>query len=196
MESFLRLESDREVGLSSLTASVIARDGVRGCYQTPQRSTVLSDAGCKPLSVRTSRNAHLVECIPTFWALDYMRRETHQFVGLNLVPAHWAGLREVEVGFSLKPRCHHPTHPSAVRTDFRIVRGESRPRNTSDGRYRLTAPQSGHLAAMGWAGTDSTGAGMFSRQPLHWTTTRFELSGPGNMVTSIGEYTTKVIYSR
>jgi hypothetical protein len=30
------------------------------------------------------------------------------------------------------------------------------------------------------------GAGMFSRQPLHWTTTRFELSGPGNMETSIG----------
>jgi hypothetical protein len=42
------------------------------------------------------------------------------------------------------------------------------------------APQSGHLAAMGGAGIDSTGAGMFSRQALHWTTKRFELSGPGN----------------
>jgi hypothetical protein len=43
------------------------------------------------------------------------------------------------------------------------------------------------LAAMGWAGIDSAGAGMFSRQPLHWTTTRFELSGPGNMQNSMGE---------
>jgi hypothetical protein len=39
------------------------------------------------------------------------------------------------------------------------------------------------------------GAGMFSRQPLHWTTTRFELSGPGNMETSIGKQTTNVIHS-
>src|ERR1700677_383652 len=37
-----------------------------------------------------------------------MRPEAHQFVRLNLVPAHWAGLREVELGFSLKPRCHQP----------------------------------------------------------------------------------------
>ena len=43
------------------------------------------------------------------------------------------------------------------------------------------------LAAMGWAGIDSTGAGMFSLQPWHRTTTRFELSGPGNMQNSIDE---------
>jgi hypothetical protein len=36
---------------------------------------------------------------------------------------------------------------------------------------------------------------MFSRQPLHWTTTRFELSGPGNMETSIGEYKANVIHN-
>ena len=48
---------------------------------------------------------------------------------------------------------------------------------------------------MGWAGTDSTGAGMFSRQPLHWITTRFELSGPGDMEASIGEQKTKAIHS-
>ena len=45
-------------------------------------------------------NAHLVEYIATLWALNYMRLEAHQFVRLNLVPAHWAGLREVEVGFT------------------------------------------------------------------------------------------------
>ena len=78
--------------------------------------------------------AHLVENIATLWALDYMRRETHQFVRLNLVPAHWAGLREIEVGFSLKPRCHHLTRPSAVGIGFRIIRWESPPRDTSDGR--------------------------------------------------------------
>jgi hypothetical protein len=139
--------------------------------------------------------AHLVEGTATLWALDYMGGETHQFVGLNFVRTQWADLREIEVGFSLEPRCHHPARPSAVRTGFRIIRWESRPRNTSDGRYRLCAPQSGHLAAMGWAGTDSTGAGMFSQQPLHWTTTRFVLSGPGNMETSIGEYKAKVIHS-
>ena len=42
--------------------------------------------------------------------------------------------------------------------------------------------------------TNSTGAGMFSRQLLHWTTTPSELSGPGNIEISIGEQKEKVIH--
>ena len=78
--------------------------------------------------------AHLVEGIAALWALDYMRGKTHQFVGLNFVRAQWTELREVEGGLSLEPRCHQPTRPSAVRTGFRIIKWDSRPRNTSDGR--------------------------------------------------------------
>jgi hypothetical protein len=47
---------------------------------------------------------------------------------------------------------------------------------------------------MGCDGIVSTGAGIFSPQPLHRTTTRFELSGPWNMSYSIGEETAKLIH--
>jgi hypothetical protein len=76
----------------------------------------------------------LVEYSSAFRALDDMRCQTHQLVRLNLVIAKRAWQREVEVGLSFEPRCHHPARPSAVLTGFRIIRCESRPRNTSDGR--------------------------------------------------------------
>jgi hypothetical protein len=80
---------------------------------------------------------HLVEYSAALRALDDVRCQTHQLVRLNLVTAERAGKREDEAGLSFKPRRHHPTRPSAERTGFRIMRYESRPRNTSDGRYCL-----------------------------------------------------------
>jgi len=77
---------------------------------------------------------HLVEYAAALRALDDVRCQTYQLVWLNLVTAERAGQREDEVGLSFEPRRHHPTRPSAVRTGFRIIRCESRPRNTSDGR--------------------------------------------------------------
>jgi alkanesulfonate monooxygenase SsuD/methylene tetrahydromethanopterin reductase-like flavin-dependent oxidoreductase (luciferase family) len=79
-------------------------------------------------------NATAVWTAAAFRALDDVRCQAHQLVRLNLVPAKWARLREVEVGLSFEPRRHHPSRPSAERTGFRIIRCESRPRNTSDGR--------------------------------------------------------------
>jgi hypothetical protein len=76
---------------------------------------------------------HLVEHSAALRAPDDMRCQAHQFVRLNLVAAERAGKREVEVGLSFEPR-RHPTRPSAERTGFRIIRCESRPRKTSDGR--------------------------------------------------------------
>jgi hypothetical protein len=78
--------------------------------------------------------AHLVEYSAALRALNDVRCQRHPLVRLNLVAAKWARLREVEVGLSFEPRRHHPTRPSADRTGFRIIRCESRPRNTSDGR--------------------------------------------------------------
>jgi hypothetical protein len=40
----------------------------------------------------------------------------------------------------------------------------------------------------------STGAGIFSPQPLQCTTTLFTLSGPENMKMSIGEEKAKIIH--
>ena len=77
---------------------------------------------------------HLVKCAAALRALDDARRQAHQFVRPNPVAAKWARQREVEGGLSFEPRRHHPTRPSAERTGFRIIRCESRPRNTSDGR--------------------------------------------------------------
>jgi hypothetical protein len=77
---------------------------------------------------------HLVEYSAALRALDDVRCQTHQFVRLNLVAAERAGKREVEVGLAFEPRRHHPTRPSAERTGFRIIKCESRPRKTSDGR--------------------------------------------------------------
>jgi hypothetical protein len=76
----------------------------------------------------------LVEDSAALRALEDVRCQAHQLVRLNLVAAKRAGKREVEVGLSFEPRCHRPTRPSAVLTGFRIIRCESRPRNTSDGR--------------------------------------------------------------
>ena len=77
---------------------------------------------------------HLVEDSAALRALDDVRAQAHELAGLNLVAAKRAGKREVEVGLSFEPRCHRPTRPSAVVTGLRIIRCESRPRNTSDGR--------------------------------------------------------------
>jgi hypothetical protein len=77
---------------------------------------------------------HLIEHAAALRALDDVRCQAHQLVRLNLVAAKWASLREVEAGLSFEPRRHHPTRPSAERTGFRIIRCESRPRKTSDGR--------------------------------------------------------------
>jgi hypothetical protein len=77
---------------------------------------------------------HLVEYTAALRALDDVRCQTYQLVWLNLVTAERTGQREDKVGLSFEARRHHPTRPSAVRTGFRIIRCESRPRNTSDGR--------------------------------------------------------------
>jgi len=78
--------------------------------------------------------ARLVEDSAALRALDDVRCQAHQLAGVNLVAAKRAGKREVEVGLSFEPRCHRPTRPSAVPTGLRIIRWDSRPRNTSDGR--------------------------------------------------------------
>jgi hypothetical protein len=77
---------------------------------------------------------HLVEGSAALRALDDVRSQAPQLVRLNLVAAKRAGKREVEVGLSFEPRCHRPARPSAVLTGLRIIRCESRPRKTSDGR--------------------------------------------------------------
>src|ERR1700677_1726312 len=81
-----------------------------------------------------SPGGHLIEGSATLRALDDVRGHAHQLARLNLVAAKRARKREVEVGLSFEPRCHRPTRPSAVVTGLRIIRCESRPRNTSDGR--------------------------------------------------------------
>jgi hypothetical protein len=92
---------------------------------------------------------HLVEWGATARALDLVGSETYQLVRLDLVAARRARQREVEVRFALEPR-RHDVRPSAVRTGFRTISmRESRPRKTSEGKYRLYSPQIGHLAAMG-----------------------------------------------
>ncbi|MEA3007521.1 MAG: hypothetical protein QOI94_2790, partial [Acidobacteriaceae bacterium] len=77
---------------------------------------------------------HLVEYAAALRALDGVRCQTHQLILLNLVATKRTSLREVEIGLSFEPRHHHPTRPSAERTGFRVIRRESGPRNTSDGR--------------------------------------------------------------
>jgi hypothetical protein len=78
--------------------------------------------------------ASLVEDSAALRALDDVRCQAHQLLRLNLVTAKRAGKREVEVGLSFEARCHRPTRPSAVLTGLRIIRCESRPRKTSDGK--------------------------------------------------------------
>jgi hypothetical protein len=115
---------------------------VRGARQLSSYVVALN-ISCDDLSIRSSRPSggadgfpaiHLIENAAALRALDNVRCQTHQFVWLSLVSAERAGHREDEVGFSFEPRRHHPTRPSAFRTGFRIMRCESRPRNTSDGR--------------------------------------------------------------
>src|ERR1700733_3987601 len=76
----------------------------------------------------------LVEDSAALRALDDVRCQAHQLIRLNLVAAKRARQREVEIRLSFEPRSHHPDRPSAVLTGFRIIRCESRPRNTSVGR--------------------------------------------------------------
>jgi hypothetical protein len=78
--------------------------------------------------------ARLVKDSAALRALDDVRCQAHQFLGLNLVATKRAGKREVEVGRSFEARGHRPTRPSAVLTGLRIMRCERRPRNTSDGK--------------------------------------------------------------
>ena len=82
---------------------------------------------------------------------DMTRQRSFTFLDLGLAGValiSGQGLRKVEIGFSFEPGVITPARPSAVRTGLRGIRCERRPRKTSDGRYRLCAPQSGHLAAM------------------------------------------------
>src|SRR6202789_2371775 len=77
---------------------------------------------------------HLIEGSATLRAVDDVRGQAHQLARLNLVAAKRAGKREVEVWLSFESWCHRPTRPSAVVTGLRIIRCESRPGNTSNGR--------------------------------------------------------------
>jgi hypothetical protein len=125
----------------SLSAVVVANAlflgrGTRGCSCCLMAWAPVYAVRAEPPSRRANGfpAIHLVEYPAAFGALDDVRCQTHQLVWLNLVTAERAGKREDEVGLSFEPRRHHPTRPSAVRTGFRIIRCESRPRNSSDGR--------------------------------------------------------------
>jgi hypothetical protein len=139
--------------------------GPRG-YCSSARQLRQGDGRCSRGAERFSA-ARLVKDSAALGTLDDVRCQAHQLSGQNSVTAKWAGKGEVEVGFAFEPRSHRPTRPSAVLTGLRIIRCESRPRKTSDGRYRRCSWQSGHLAAIGCDGIVSTGAGIFSPQPLH-----------------------------
>jgi hypothetical protein len=69
---------------------------------------------------------HLVEYAAALWTLNDVRCQAHHFVSTE----------KTKLGFPLKRGAIiQPAHPpSAVRPGFRIIRCETRPRDTSDGR--------------------------------------------------------------
>src|ERR1700722_2685473 len=129
----------RPIGQIGDRKTIHRLDETRGllgqCRFVGHRTLVYADpSGPRSRRADGFHAGHLVEDSAALRALDDVRAQAHQLAGLNLVAAKRAGKREVEVGLSFEPRCHRPTRPSAVVTGLRIIRCESRPRNTSDGR--------------------------------------------------------------